>query len=293
VNRFDAYITYYLYENKEVSLEKIGTLKAPASFAPGEGQTASIEFIYDRKAVTSEGLISFIAEKATKNKNLIASDLESHFSQVREFINIGKSYEMPDVGFIKANKSGVYEFLPYSEANKPVRTTTTQQAKRAKSNNRSAIQLITVLIVIAILVGLSWEAYQYFSKSKNVDTTITNNNNVDTSAANTTTAQDTTNHKTADSIAASPTINYSDSDKVNVKYIFETTESILRAQTRTAQLKSFGNNAAYDSFTNNNNTKFYSLFILKPTKLSDTLRIKDSLAKFFQKDIQVKIAANQ
>ncbi|MBV9962070.1 MAG: hypothetical protein JO072_07455 [Parafilimonas sp.] len=294
MNRFDAYIIYYLYEHKEVSLEKIGTLKAPASFAPGDGQTAAIEFIYDRKVATSPGLVDFIAEKAAKNKYLITSDLESHFSQVREFINIGKAYELPDVGFIKANKSGILEFLPYSEANKTIRiTASTQQAKRPKSNNRSAVQLITVLIVIAILAGLGWEAYQYFSKSKNTDTAITNNsnNNTDTSTVNATN-QDTINRVNADSVTAKPITNYSDSDTVNVRYIFETTASELRAQTRTAQLKGFGNNASYDSFINNS-TKFYSLFIVKPTKLSDTLRIKDSLAKFFQKDVQVKIAANR
>lgn len=289
MNRFDAYITYYLYENKEVSLERIGTLKAPASFAPGDSQGSSIEFTFDRKVATSPGLIDFIAEKASKNKYLITSDLESHFAQAREFINIGKSYEIPDVGFIKANKSGVYEFLPYSEVNKPVRNNT-QQSKRPKNSNHSAIQIITILIVIAILAGLGWEAYQYFSKPKN-DTTIITNNNTDTTANASTTA-DTTNHNIADT-TAKQTTSYSDSEIVNARYIFETTASILRAQTRTAQLKGFGNNASYDSFISNN-TKFYSLFILKPTKVSDTLRIRDSLAKFFQKDVHVKIeGANQ
>jgi len=183
----------------------------------------------------------------------------------------------------------VYEFLPYSEANRPARITT-QQTKRSKNTNRSALQFITVLIVIAILAGLGWEAYQYFSKPK-TDTTAITNNNTDTTT-NTATPADTTNNVVSDTAAAVQTTNYAHSAVINAQYIFETTASLLRAQTRTAQLKNFGNNAGYDSFTNNN-TKFYSLYILKPTKVSDTLRIRDSLAKFFQKEVSVRIASNR
>ena len=75
---------------------------------------------------------------------------------------------------------------------------------------------------------------------------------------------------------------------MNIRYIFERTASGLRARTRIAQLQRFGNNAGYDSFTTNN-TKFFDLYILKPTKLSDTLAVKDSLARFLQKDIKIMI----
>jgi len=78
-----------------------------------------------------------------------------------------------------------------------------------------------------------------------------------------------------------------------VRYVFERTASGLRAHTRTAQLQRFGNNAGYDSFVINS-TKFFDLYILKPTKLADTLTVKDSLAKFFQKDVKVVVEpANQ
>ena len=111
-------------------------------------------------------MIDFISEKAAKNKYLVRSDLESHFSQVREFINIGKTYEIPEIGFIKANKSGVYEFFPYSDVNKPARSGMQPVKRQKQSNNRSFIQLITLLIVIAIIAGLGWQAYQFFSKTK-------------------------------------------------------------------------------------------------------------------------------
>lgn len=286
MNRFDAYITLYLYENKEVALEKIGTLKTSASASQDAG-TASVNFTCDKKIATTEKLIDFISEKAAKNKYLVRSDLESHFSQIREFINIGKTYEIPEIGFIKANKSGVYEFLPYSDVNKPSRSGTQPVKRQKQNNNRSFIQLITLLIVIAIIAGLGWQAYQFFSKTKTgKPVSNTTNNHTDTTA-NATATDTAINHvDTAPSVSLKPV---SDStDTINVRYIFETTASGLRARTRTTQLESFGNNAGYDSFVTNS-TKFYSLYILKPTRIADTLKIKDSLSKFFLKDIKLVV----
>jgi hypothetical protein len=287
VNRFDAYVTLYLYENKEVALEKIGTLKTSASGSDDAG-TASVNFAYDRKIATTEKLVDFISEKTAKNRYLIKSDLESHFSQVREFINIGKSYEIPEIGFIKANKSGVYEFLPYSDINKPARSGI-QPVKRQKQNtNRSFIQVITFLIVIAILAGLGWQAYLFFTKTKaNNAASNTTNNHIDTTA-NATLTEAVNNRADTTAAPVSQKTVADSTDTINVRYIFETTASGLRARTRTAQLEGFGNNAGYDSFVTNS-TKFYSLYILKPTRIADTSRIKDSLSKFFLKDIKLEV----
>ncbi len=273
MNRFDAYIAEYLYENKEAALDKIGIIKISAPH--------DVQFTCDKKVSTSTGLINFISEKTSKNKFLIASDLESHFAQTREFINIGKPYEIPNIGFIKANNTGTYEFVPFSETNKPVISAQSTK-KHKRSNSRSAIQLITLLIVIAILCGLGWEAYQIFARSKSNNAAIINNTSPDTTS--TASTPDTTKISHADSAK----LQRDSADMLNIKYIFETTASILRAQTRTKQLKSFGSTSGYDSFVHNN-TKFYSLYILKPTKIADTLTIKDSLAKFFEKDVTIKI----
>ena len=281
MNKFDTYISDYLRDNREITLEKIGTLKI-LSFSEPDAHAPSVDFVFDKKIATSPELIIFIAEKAAKNKNLVAADLESHFAQVREFINIGKSYEIPHVGFIKANKTGAYQFLPYSEVNKPSRITGGQPVQQSsRSNKRSAVQLLSLIIVLAILSGLAWQAYNFFSQRKantvtatpvNTDTTVT------VPAKDTTHADTTAVHQTA----------YSANDSVNVHYIFETTASGLRARTRTAQLKSFGNNAGYDSFIINS-TKYYNLYLIKPTKLADTTATKDSIAKFLQKDIRIVV----
>jgi len=287
VNRFDTYIAEYIYDNKEVALDKIGIIKTSA--ASTQDTRPLVQFTYDKKTTNSEGLVNYIAEKAVKNKSLIASDLESHLAQVREFINIGKNYEIPNIGFIKANKSGFYEFLPYSEANKPLRISNQTVGGSRRNNSRSVVQLISFIIVIAILSGLGWQAYRFFSNKQPAATVTPKSSNPDTS----TNINSPVANKTSHDSATAPLVTHSENDTVNVRYVFERTASGLRAHTRTAQLQRFGNNAGYDSFVINS-TKFFDLYILKPTKLADTLTVKDSLAKFFQKDVKVVVEpANQ
>lgn len=292
MNRYEQYISEFLAEHKEVSLEKIGVIKT-LGYTDAETQSVPVDFKFDKNAITSPELIDFISSRAGKNKSLIASDLESHLAQAREYINIGKTYEIINAGFIKKNNAGQYEFLPSSQAVKAQRNFSQPVTKNHKRKKRgsSAVQLFTLIIVLAILGGLGYEAYQFFlkpvpqstSENEIVTNTDTTKNN-DTALNKDSSARSTTN-----SIAADTTHKiYNNNDTVTVHYIFETTDLLLRAQSRTAKLRSYGNNAGYDSIQNGAG-KLYSLYIIKRTRISDTLAVKDSLAKFLQKDIQVKI----
>ncbi len=301
MNQYEQFISDYLNEYKEVSLDKIGTVKLTAGYVDEQNHSMNADFIFDRKAVTSPELTNYIAQKTSKNKMLIASDLESHFTQAREFINTGKTYEIGNAGFIKKNNSGIYELLPASQAvkaqknfSKPV-----QQRRQQKKTASSAVQIFTLLIVLAILCGLGWEAYQFFVKKPPVDSVAENEQAVGDSTAN---SIDSTNKKdTATIIAIKPADTtkpivqstvYKNNDTVNIKYIFERTNLLLRAQTRTVKLIGYGNDARYDSIANNPG-KLYSLYILKRTRISDTAKIKDSIAKFLQKPVEIKIASNK
>jgi len=189
------------------------------------------------------------------------------------------------VGFIKATKSNVYEFFPYSESNRSIRITTQPTARQQRTSNRSFIQVITLLIVLAILGGLGYEAYQFFIKKQ-----ANNTSSISDTTANTPVHEDTTKIDTNKVLPQKAT--YDSTDTINVRYIFETTASGLRAKTRIQQLVDYGNNAGYDSFVNHSAT-YYSLFILQPTKIADTARIKDSIAKYLQKSITIQIAPKQ
>jgi hypothetical protein len=147
------------------------------------------------------------------------------------------------------------------------------------------VQVFTSLIVIAIIAGLGWEAYVFFIKPKMQSNATAPVVNSDTAAA-----------PNPDTVAAStqpvqqPA--YSSTDTADVRYVFETTSMLQRAKTRTAQLVSFGNPAAYDSFSSESG-KYYVLFIHKRSVISDTLRIRDSLQKFLQKSIRIQLPPRQ
>ncbi len=289
VNRYEQFIAEFLSEYKEVSLEKIGVIKILNTNADPETHAIPVDFKFNKKAITSPELIDFISSKVAKSKMLIAADIESHLTQAKEFINIGKTYEIINAGFIKKNNNGEYEFLPLSQAVKAQKNFSQPAIKNkpAKKRGASAVQLFTLIIVLAILGGLGWEAYQFFLKPtiKNIAKTETVNN-TDTSK----------NRDSVSSNSIKPVVDttykmYNNSDTVLVHYIYETTNLLLRAQSRTSKLIDFGNIAGFDS-TISGAGKLYSLYISKRTKISDTLTVKDSLVKFMQKDIQIKIASN-
>ena len=300
MNQYEQSIGDYLNEYKEVSLDKIGVIKITGGYVDEQSHPAA-DFVYDRKAVTSPELIEYIAQKTSKNRMLIASDLESHLTQAREFINTGKTYEIANAGFIKKNNSGTYELIPASQAikaqknfSKPV-----QQKRQGKKTASAAVQVFTLLIVLAILCGLGWEAYQFFVKKPPLNSVAENEQGAtDSTASNV----DSTNKKETSTVAATKPadttksivqpIVYNNEDSANIKYIFETTDLLLRAQSRTAKLKSYGNDAGYDSVPNGQG-KLYSLYILKKTKIADTLHIKDSIAKFLLKPVTIKISSNK
>src|SRR4051812_8109154 len=124
MNHYDPFIQDFLSQYRSVSFEKIGHITIGNSQGISE---SSVIFQYDKKATNTPELINFIAEKTGKNKFLIESDLESHFELTRQFINIGKPYELEGLGFISLSKSGEYTFTPYEREGK-------EEHKRRKRN---------------------------------------------------------------------------------------------------------------------------------------------------------------
>ena len=183
MNNYEQLIGDFLKEYKEVSLDKIGTIRI-TGHTDEQTRSMPVEFIYNRKAVTSSELLNYIVQKTSKGKMLITSDLESHFAQAREFLNIGKTYEICNAGFIKKNNNGELTLIPASQAVKAQKnfSKSVQKKQPSKKAANSFVQLFTLLIVLAILSGLGWEAYQFFVKSKTNAATITEDNSPDSTA---------------------------------------------------------------------------------------------------------------
>ncbi|HRH50421.1 MAG TPA: hypothetical protein PLP23_16810 [Panacibacter sp.] len=288
MNQYDLLIADYLSEKKSVSFEKIGTLSFSDNTIEAEPAIpkGTLQFSYDKKAITDPGLIEYIAQRTNKNKGLILSDLESYIELMRQFINIGKPYEMEAVGVFKLAKSNEYEFTPYdfaasAEDQKGARkqyTAGSSSLVTKNKSNRSALMLLAMLIVMAILVVIGWGTYKLFttrsSSDDGKDTLVSAVPFSDTVATTNTGGliKDTT------SLIRNDTADY--------KFIFENTVSEIRAHKRTEQLNNLGNVSGFDSLLTDTG-RIYQLYLKLRLHYADTARAKDSIQKYLQKPIKI------
>lgn len=289
MNKFDEYIYEYLMLHKQMSLEGIGNFYI-GSTTPKEHESSvftnsAIQFEYNNRAITENLLIDFLVPLIGKSKSLVASDFYSYLDQIRSFINIGKSYEIPGIGVLTKNNSGAYELLPLSQKSdlikQPKAKINTHEVVNSKREvGRGFIKYMSVAIIFIVLGGLSWGAYSLFLKNSNWTSDNGNRtiiNNID-SIDN--------NIKTQDSaqIISNSTIK-GVNDSLHCLFLQEVTPSLLRAKTRTEKLNSFGHHAGYDSSGN----KGYRIFTLHTVLSIDTLHLKDSLERYFKKKIFIEV----
>lgn len=284
VNAYDPYIKDYLFESKEVSLAKIGRL-----FIAGEGP-GGIQFEYSKKAITTPELIDYIKGRTGKKRVLIESDLDSYCELMRQFVNIGKPCEINGVGTIKKmNTSSEYTFTPYDPFAKkeekklppPRRRASSSSNSSSKRSSRSAVMLLALLIIAAVAGVIGWGTYNLFFANKPADNTN------DTAALQTTPQlNDTLQNNMQQANTAAPLPPLSATDSAEFKFIHEFTKSSERASFRTGKLRSWGYNSFIDS-VNTDSGKVYRLYIPVKLTANDTLRVRDSLFKFFQRPVIV------
>ena len=295
--KFDSLLAQYLYEYRKLQLQGIGTFELDKAvtvnhehdketYYPIEGLT----FSYNTKDVTNEDLITFLVKKLGKIEPLVRSDLESYLSNIKQFLNIGKPYTIEGVGTLNKNNQGTYEFtpgnfLPVKEELSPKKEKSEPSLKppKAKSGGKAFAMFLIVIASLAVLGGIGWGVYTFVLKNdqtqelSSVDGSEENTDSTTTAAAKT----DTTAISTA---ATSPSALSPDS-AATYKMIFEFTPRRQRAITRTAQLNTLKINATYDTLGPAGGK--YRIYVAKQLKATDTLRVRDSIAKFFLKKVTI------
>ncbi len=291
-NKFDGYIRDFLGAHKTVSFEKIGTLNLEAGVTTEMGSLqGNFSFQYQRKAQTSEELIAYIAEQMQRNKTLIESDVYSFLEQARELMNTGKPWIIHGVGVFSINMSGEYTFEVMSfkqEESKPSRkerVSANAGQQRRTSGGGKAVQVITTFIIIGLIAGLAWVAYEYYLK----DVIAHWGDNTSASDQQQAVVNDTTQRVSGDTAAGGVPVSVINAgDTASWAFVIENTFLLSRAQQRVAKLKSYGNDAQYDSVVNGT-SKSYNIFIRKNAVIADTAAVRDSLAKFFQRPVLVHL----
>lgn len=281
--KIEQLIVQHLYNNKKVTLQDIGSfILSPSVAMPSESDKDgvmpenAISFEYNTKATEDESLIDFIVQQTRKIKPLATSDLESYTILGREYLNIGKPFPIEGLGTLQKNQNGQYEFIQGNLVNPRLQAAPALLKEkddeeivfttpvRKHSGNKGGMIVLAVIFLLAIAAALI-----YFMNKK------------DKAQAVTEVAADTTHRDTV--VALAPPIKDTvikakiPGDSTTFKVVikeYPTKESADKAYTK---LTGYGHKLMVYEV---DSTK-YRIAMPFTSPLSDTLKMKDSLNRFF------------
>jgi flagellar basal body-associated protein FliL len=305
--KFDDHLAQYLYENKFLKLQGIGTFTLDGKvslpnasekeiYYPIEG----LAFTYNPKEVLDETVITFLVKRLAKIQPLVRSDLDSYLSNIKQFINLGKPYTIEGIGTLSKNNKGLYEFtpgnfLPAKEELNP-RRENAEHNYPVSSNTSAGKVFIIILIVLASLAalgGIGWGISTLLSKKIEANNEVQEQQGqLDTlpqqAAAASQPVRDTTPQQSTKPIDTLATTAAAATDSQQYRMIFEYTKSRARALSRTATLTNVHHKLSrFDSIANANGVT-YRLFVPLTILPQDTASHKRSLKIFFGRDVIVE-----
>ena len=289
----------YLYINKKVTLQGIGTFKLdPSVVLPAENDKDkdfvmpenAFQFEYNLKAEEDEGLVKYIVEHTSKILSLASSDLDSYAILAKQFLNIGKPLVIEGVGTVQKNQQGNYQFTPgsfitpkiddYPKQLREKRDESVSFESEAKVNNSRRNLLLIILGIVAILSGLGIYYFLMNNKTSEPEATVA----APIEAIIDTTKIDTTSKPIIDTTVAiaAPIIK---PDSSGFKVVLKKYNNVTAADKAYKRLTYYGHKLELIKTDSLN----YELAIPFKSALSDTSRAKDSLRRFFGGNPYIKL----
>jgi hypothetical protein len=285
-------LAQYLYEHKKIDLAGIGTfLLDPTARTNPDAQHASegISFQNNAAVKDDEALISYISSQTGKMKSLASSDLSSYLELARQFLNIGKPFQIEGIGTLVKQKSGQFEFTAdhllvdkikdsgikeLSATSTSDGSLTTYESLKPHAEKSPPYKRIFLgLLIIATTALIIWAGYKLSKSNSPNDVTEEQKTTEETVPVN----DDTTGHVSP----ATDTITTNKQTTIaptpgTYHFVIETANR-QRAVHRYEMLKKGGvpvQISTADSIT-------YKLFFLLPATPADTARIADSLTIWY------------
>lgn len=293
-------IVQYLYSSKKVTLQDIGVFTISTDInipVDSEKDTVlpenAIEFIYDPKARVDEGLIQYIVENTRKIRPLATSDLESFIILNKQFLNIGKPLIIEGLGTLQKTQIGTYAFTqaitshvmlkepPKVVTEKIIEKISFATPQKEKNVNTSKFALFGILGLV-LLSALGFAAYYFITKK---ETNEKNESNIAIEKNDTSSNNSPNKIKPSDTAIITKPIAIAIVDTNSFYVVIKEYQELAIAQKRLEILRGYGNNlilSTKDSIT-------YKMRMPFKLPLSDTLRIKDSLSKFFKAKTLVEL----
>jgi hypothetical protein len=303
----------YLIQNKRLNLQGLGfftidetILKTPEQESAGiRIIPGSVQFHLDKNMGPDEKLIEFISKETGKIRPLATSDLESYLELGKQLININKPFILEGVGTLQKNGQNQLEFIqgdafsgqPELQGKKPGRLTEDdihfddnylKPVKKIRGNFQTLVVILLLLVGLAIIV---WVVFYFYNKSSQAetDTNIPNVANQVISKP----VPDTTNKQiipdtTTTVVVPKDTVSRSTAQPIpldpgSFKLVLEISGH-NRAMKRYAELKEYGHNIQM----NTTDSVRYKLFIPLNAPLSDSIRHRDSLSRFFGRKVWIE-----
>jgi hypothetical protein len=292
--KIEQVLVHYLLKNKFLTLQGIGTLRLDAAVPDSADPEKpiiipadAITFHYDPKVTEDDQLVDFIVIHTKKIKPLASSDLDSFLSLGRQFLNIGKPFNLQNIGTLEKLNSGELVFIggqlvaPRMEPQKAKiedegaeeheENMFNDYQKERKSG--SGKQTIFVILALLILGLIAWGIWQYNSNKpdENISTTdavvpVTDSARIKDSMSI---------YAPADSIKIN-----NPSDSNSFKVVVNEYTTLQAASKRLETLKKYNRNVVM--FTNDSVTYKIAEPFTRP--LSDTTKIMDSLNRYYGKN---------
>jgi len=283
-------LAQYLYQEKKLSLAGIGTfLLDPSARTSTDPQHASegISFQYSAAIQNDDNLITYISSHTGKMKSLASSDLNSYLELARQFLHIGKPFQIEGIGTLVKNKARELEFTAghllvdkgrasgikeLSATSISDESLTTYESLKPQVDRTPPYKAIFLgFLVIATTAVIIWAGYRMYKNNSEKKASEEQEPTQETTAVT-----DTTKYvaRARDTATAAP--QNEPANKNNYRFVIEVTNK-QRAFRRYSLLKKGGvpiQIGTDDSVT-------YKLFFVLAATSADTARISDSLTTWY------------
>jgi hypothetical protein len=307
-------LSQYLYQNKELVLEGFGVFHLDPSVNVQDAKEPQqvyqgITFENNNKVKTPPEIIDFLVQHSGKMKPLAISDLEAFLTTGRELLNLGKPLILNGIGTLTGIRQQNLEFTPgpfipvrlEREGQFRERVATSEEelfhaedvpgVPRTSASSRR-VMLIVAGALVVLLAG--WGVYHIAFQHKASTGTDTTGQiqpvETDAPAAHkdTTTGATDTAAKTPatnpGAPAASPaTPANATTGPVTFKVLIQTYPDAARAHRRVDSLIKWGHRVVLET----RDSTHFAILMPFTLPLSDTTRVRDSLADFFGRRVRV------
>lgn len=307
----DAYIGDFLSEYKKLSAQGLG------EFTIVDGQAANgapiVSFIPNKAAYTTEELVNFIAERQGKNKIVTGFDVEAHFNQIKQFINIGTPWIIPGFGqlhlgknreleFVQEvpNENALHERIKHKQEASDAHYQTYEATNPATRRNSTG----TVLLTLVIVLGLGIGGYYYYSNNTNgaastiardsvatvTDTVVSvpSSSGTNNTAASMQPPQTNTTSKPGGTTVTTPPPPVATTNATGFRFVLNRTVNAEYARKRYNQLKAYGTPVFIDS-VRRDSFSVYKIYLRNNASPSDTAKLRDSLTRYYGKPVKVEV----